>query len=81
MTEYRGVANFCQLIKSDARTVKKHIGFRFYPQGPREDYVLKLDTDDVKVIKETIDTFDRLSKIGNERQRIAQCVFLYLLRE
>ena len=74
------VKNVCSLLKMDPRVLKKHIWFRFYPQWWRENYILNLDTEDMLIIKETEKIFKRLRDISHDRQKIAQYIFFYLIK-
>jgi len=64
----------------DPRVLKKHIGFRFYPQSGRENYILNLDSDDIEVIKKTEEIYEQLKRRDPEKQKIVQYIFLHLAK-
>lgn len=78
--ELSWVKNICSLLKMDPRVLQKHIWFRIYEQWGRQNSILAIDQEDMLVIEETKDMFDRLSTISRDKQKIAQYVFLHLLK-
>jgi len=71
------VKKIAEILKTDSRTLKKYLWFRFYAQWHNEKEIFNLSKEDIEIIKETENIYKKFKKLDLDHKRIITLLFIY----